>query len=436
MDCASKLVECGYAASTAKVVTNRMIRSGIIPGKSVTAAQMCAALRAIPYSESHSAGKKLRLFEGRRALLSTLEEAQDVPVVAEPETSVGTGLCVLLGSKNAVRVRTAGDGPNQTFSLIDVARLVSGKKSSNALRDVNIAIDKCDGAKDSVFYYKFQGPGQRPTLVANLSTCLLVVLRLRSREAQRVSASALFSLCESLNADTTLSRGVVSSIMKSLRVQKLAVSGAALPRPLPAQHVWRTPAPRGIGDVDNKHYILGSLRFPDVCKTGHTTQTMEARLTSIKSEQPSNLGLYAAFIYHHEGALEDDVRRRLDAWGAYPPPAEYGFRGTEFRVVGIDVVCRAMDEVKKECMGYIESEEQVKRRRLSEEFENEYYAQRRQHALELLSVPHASASSRPLSDQKHATPEPSQTGQTPLFADGGSEKSEDSDEEKNEVTKG
>ena len=58
MDCATKLVECGYARSTAQEVTKRMIRSGTIPGKCMTAAQMCAALRAMPDADTSSKGKQ------------------------------------------------------------------------------------------------------------------------------------------------------------------------------------------------------------------------------------------------------------------------------------------------------------------------------------------------------------------------------------------
>ena len=52
-------------------------------------------------------------------------------------------------------------------------------------------------------------------------------------------------------------------------------------RPPPALDVWRTPAPRGVGDHDNKHYILGSLTYPDVCKTGHSKKLMDERLKEI-----------------------------------------------------------------------------------------------------------------------------------------------------------
>ena len=41
---------------------------------------------------------------------------------------------------SAVRVRTEGEGANKLFSLVDVARLVSGKTDANARRDVRVVM--------------------------------------------------------------------------------------------------------------------------------------------------------------------------------------------------------------------------------------------------------------------------------------------------------
>ena len=80
---------------------------------------------------------------------------------------------------------------------------------------------------------------------------------------------------------------------------------------------------------------------------------MDDRLRDINSKQTKDLGLYVVVVYHHEGALENRVRGKLDAWGCRSPPPEYGIKGIEFRVVNIDMVKAAMDEVKKECEGPI-----------------------------------------------------------------------------------
>ena len=70
VDCAAKLVECGYSKLTATEMTNVSIRRGIIPSKIVTTTQMCAMLRAISGTQ-----KKRRCQEGCRKVLAALEEA-------------------------------------------------------------------------------------------------------------------------------------------------------------------------------------------------------------------------------------------------------------------------------------------------------------------------------------------------------------------------
>ncbi len=119
--------------------------------------------------------------------------------------------------------------------------------------------------------------------------------------------------------------------------------------PPPPQDVWRTPAPQGVGDYDLKHYVLGSFSYPDMCKTGRTTKRMDERLREINSQQSKDLGLYVILVYHHEGALEHRVRCKLDAWGYGRPPVEYGVNGSEFRIVCVDTVKAAVDEVRQEC---------------------------------------------------------------------------------------
>lgn len=120
-------------------------------------------------------------------------------------------------------------------------------------------------------------------------------------------------------------------------------------RPPPPQEIWLTPAPQGVGDYNSKHYVLGSLTYPDMCKTGSTRRRMDERLREISSKQDRDLGLYVVLVYNHEGPLEQRVRSKLDAWGYGHPPAEYGVNGIEFRIAGVDTVQAAIEEVKKEC---------------------------------------------------------------------------------------
>ena len=120
----------------------------------------------------------------------------------------------------AVGGRTEGEGANKLFSLVDVARLVSGKTVSNAQRDVQTVMadfseisgsapntgqefreeahsvsyfaafhtESSSEPSHGVRYLQAAGQGQRRTPFADLRGTLLVVLRLRSRVAQRLSA--------------------------------------------------------------------------------------------------------------------------------------------------------------------------------------------------------------------------------------------------------
>ena len=268
VDCAAKLVECGYAESTALELTKVWIRRGDIPGKIVTIAQMCAVLRAIPEIR-----RRKHLRESCRAVLVALEEAVAAPSSApasappvsllaqssppqeaqhssastegsdtdtpdstlelEPEereppgpvapvsaeasalpahhrqerealptarAAEATELCALLGVEEAVRVRNIGEGADKRFSLVDVARLVSGKAAKNALRDVRVVMEEFSEVTHGVSNFQFEGPGQRKTPVGDLRTSLLVVLRLRSRVAP-ISAKAADVLVRYLGGD-------------------------------------------------------------------------------------------------------------------------------------------------------------------------------------------------------------------------------------------
>ena len=77
---------------------------------------------------------------------------------------------------------------DKQFSLVDVARLVSGKSASDSAQDVRVVLEVYQELKDNILQFKFPGAGRYTTPVADLRTTLLVVLRLRSRVAQRLSS--------------------------------------------------------------------------------------------------------------------------------------------------------------------------------------------------------------------------------------------------------
>ena len=114
-------------------------------------------------------------------------------------------LCELLGVQQLVRVRTTGEGKEKLFSLVDIARLVSGKEARHAAEDVAEVKKQYAALTDSFGQFKFPGERQRTTPVADLRTTLLVVLRLRSRQAKcKKTTPALTKPREPTQAGRTL----------------------------------------------------------------------------------------------------------------------------------------------------------------------------------------------------------------------------------------
>ena len=66
----------------------------------------------------------------------SLQRRQEREALPATHADEAAELCALLGVKEAVRIRTVGEGAGKLFSLVDVARLVSGKTATNAWRDV------------------------------------------------------------------------------------------------------------------------------------------------------------------------------------------------------------------------------------------------------------------------------------------------------------
>ena len=113
--------------------------------------------------------------------------------------------------KEAVRIRTVGEGAAKLFSLVDVARLVSGKTARHAIRDVEIVMENFSEVSHGVGHFQFEGQGQRKTPVGDLRTTLLVVLRLRSRVAQRLSAKMVDVFVRFVGGDPELAKATMAN---------------------------------------------------------------------------------------------------------------------------------------------------------------------------------------------------------------------------------
>jgi hypothetical protein len=71
---------------------------------------------------------------------SRREPGQRRAATSSPPRTDAAELCALLGVKEAVGVRTVGEGADKLFSLVDAARLMSGKSARNAGKDVRIVM--------------------------------------------------------------------------------------------------------------------------------------------------------------------------------------------------------------------------------------------------------------------------------------------------------
>jgi hypothetical protein len=192
----------------------------------------------------------VRYLGGDPSLVPEIQANRDLA-----DTHLGTDaseLCALLGVEEAVRVRTTGEGADKKFSLVDVARLVSGKSSRHAWEDVQAVmanysevsdavgnfqfpgagqrLTPVSRVRDAIPNFKFPGHGQRPTPVGDLRTMLLVVLRLRSRVAQKLSAKAVDVFVRYLGGDPALAEETLRDPEWQEHLTRAAVLASA---PLP-----------------------------------------------------------------------------------------------------------------------------------------------------------------------------------------------------------
>ena len=259
------------------------------------------------------------------------------------------------------RVRKVEGSPPQ-YSLIDVIECITGQAATDAAKILRRVVEGDKAVRELIPRIPLPdstGLRRQCTPVADIQTVLRVIMQLPSRGLGQLKGQICEIFARFMGGDLSLIPELQANHARQhiLHQEKTeepeAVFGEYVraTRPPAPEDIWRTPAPKGVGDYDNKHYILGSRVYPDVCKTGRSTKLMDERLKEILKEQTKDLGLYVAIVYHHEGPLEHKVRNKLDSWGYRQPPPHYGIKGTEFRIVHIDTVRAAMDEVKRECVG-------------------------------------------------------------------------------------
>jgi hypothetical protein len=275
------------------------------------------------------------------------------PVPKEASTTtVALELCSLLGVDQVVKIRTVGSGRDRKYSLVDVARLVSGKDAQNAAHDVRATLQTDTVLCDDVSQFKFPGSSRYPTPVADLRTTLLVVLRLRSRVAQRLSAKVVDVFVRYLDGDPELAREVLAlrEIQEHLAVEQpqhpLREFGEAVEAELkehepPIVLELFDEAPLLLGA---QHlYAMQCVERQGLWKVGVSADP-HRRLEEVKTKN-GKLNLVLRAVWRHEAGLEAAVLRALDV----PPEDEELkelLKSTEFRWTHQDLykgVKRAVD---------------------------------------------------------------------------------------------
>jgi len=252
------------------------------------------------------------------------------------------------------------EGIPAKYSLVDVVVAITGKTPQHANHALDEVVERDGDVCQEIARIPLldsTGLRRQRTRVADIQTVLRVIVQLPCRGLGPLKREICEVFARFMGGDLSL---IPELQANHARQQALLEEGSQSPeaafgeyvratRPPPPQEIWRTPAPQGVGDYDSKHYVLGGLTYPDMCKTGRTIKRMDERLKEINSRQTRDLGLYVVLVYHYEGPLEQRVRSKLDAWGCRQPPAEYGVNGCEFRIVSVDAVQAAVEQVKKEC---------------------------------------------------------------------------------------
>lgn len=217
-------------------------------------------------------------------------------------------LATLLGVETVGVVRTTGEGREKLFSLIDVAMLVSGKDARHSALDVAEVKEKFSEVYQKVVHFQFTGQGQRETPVADLRTTLLVVLRLRSRVAQKLSAKIVDVFVRYIGGDPELARETLENreFQEHLAREKpdhpARVFAEALSSPTqqqrakPAVEFNAPPGTRGTGVVRPDLYI-GIAPNLQVVKIGNTNN-LKLRQTQHRGK-PKDDTTFSDKDYYH-----------------------------------------------------------------------------------------------------------------------------------------
>jgi hypothetical protein len=241
---------------------------------------------------------------------------------------------------------------DRKFSLIDVARLLSGKTATDARKDVYVVLGQYEEVRHSVLNLKFNGPGQRETPAADLRTTLLVVLRLRSRVAQRLSTKVVDVFVRYIGGDPELARETLAhrEYQEHLALEQPYHPARAFGEAVEAELKEHEP-PIVLELFDEAPLLLGAQHLyamqcverQGLWKVGVSADP-HRRLEEVKTKN-GKLNLVLRAVWRHEAGLEAAVLRALDV----PPEDEELkelLKSTEFRWTHQDLhrgVKRAVD---------------------------------------------------------------------------------------------
>lgn len=317
----------------------------------------------------------------RREVASYLEQTGELPVsrhelrAAEQNPRVAAELCELLGLSSVVHVRTVGEGRARRFSLVDVAVLLSGKAPTHALEDVRAVQQSHFEVNDGIVNFKFGGQGQRETPVADLQTTLLVVLRLRSRAAQRLSAKVVDVFCRFVGGDPVLSQEILTNreFQEQLAEEQpdhpARAFGEAVecpeeqprePSPVPPLVLPRyllDARPAGGPGADDL-YVMQNIDDPLLLKVGRSKDAAQ-RLRGVQYQHGHHMALRV--VWRQDAELEGIVHAALAEH-----TATVG-RSREFFRVVLEEVERAVTWARetRECACRDAEEPEYKRRRMA-----------------------------------------------------------------------
>jgi hypothetical protein len=276
-----------------------------------------------------------------------------VPKAAPSTATVALELCSLLGVDQVVKIRTVGEGREKKFSLVDVACLMSGKTSFHAHEDVKAVLQSYKESIDGADTFKFPGRGQQETPVADLRTTLLVVLRLRSRVAQRLSAKVVDVFVRYVGGDLELARETLANreYQEHLALEQPYHPARAFGENVEDAGAREHEPPIVLELFDEAPLLLGAQHLyamqcverKSLWKIGVSADP-HRRLEQVKTKN-GNLNLELRAVWRHEATLEAAVLRALDV----PPEDEELkelLKSTEFRWTHQDLhrgVKRAVD---------------------------------------------------------------------------------------------